>query len=217
MWCTTFVKHGRERYTTSALHQHRRSQKCRLRLIGVFSAVYFCILFILSYSERIISRLDVDQIVSQMDNPSSHLSPSRANDSPSCSGLTFHWRMGSPYITYPFSIHDLSSRFKPGYKLVFIDDHNNIIRVQSNACTGTFKFIVSAIAGTCSTCQALGPLVETVHARAKKPPKRLDLSVLSHEQTIRKVGLIERNLKKERLAVCLNNDRDDLNVTEHIF
>jgi len=64
-------------------------------------------------------------------------------------------------LTYPFYIYDLSSRFKPGYKLVFVDDHNNIVRVQSNACTGTF--IVSAIAGTCSTCQVLGPLFEIVH------------------------------------------------------
>ena len=60
--------------------------------------------------------------------------------------------------TYPFYIHDLSSRFKPGYKVVFVDDHNNIIRVQSSACTGTY--IVSAIAGACSTCQVLGPLFE---------------------------------------------------------
>jgi len=63
-------------------------------------------------------------------------------------------------LTYPFYIHDLSSRFKPGYKLVFVDDHNNIIRVQSNACAGTF--IVSAITSTCSTCQVFGPLVEIV-------------------------------------------------------
>ena len=108
--------------------------------------------------------------------------------------------MGSPYLTYPFTIHDLSSRFKPGYKLVFIDDNNNTIRIQSDACTGT---TVSASAGTCSMCHTLRPLVEAVHARAKKPPKRLDISVLSYKQTTRKLGTIEKNLKKERLSVRL--------------
>jgi len=83
---------------------------------------------------------------------------------------------------------------------MFVDDCNNTIHIQSNVCTGALT--ISTTAGTCSTCQALGPLVETVHARAKKPPKRLDRSVLSYEQTGQKVGTIERRLKKEKLAVC---------------
>ena len=69
------------------------------------------------------------------------------------------------YETYPFSIHNLLSRFKLGYKRVFVDDNGNIRRVQSNACTRAF--IISATAVTCSTSQVLVPLVESVRAGAK--------------------------------------------------
>jgi len=38
-------------------------------------------------------------------------------------------------LAYPFYIHNFLSRFQSGYKRVLVDDHSNIIRVQSNVCT----------------------------------------------------------------------------------
>jgi len=33
-WCNTYVKHGQERHTRSALYKHQKGSKCRLQLIG---------------------------------------------------------------------------------------------------------------------------------------------------------------------------------------
>ncbi|KAF8150236.1 hypothetical protein B0H34DRAFT_811419 [Crassisporium funariophilum] len=46
----------------------------------------------------------------------------------------------------------------------------------------------------------MGPFVDVIKGRAEKPPAMLDCSVLSHEQTLQKIGNIEKSLKKERLA-----------------
>ena len=40
---------------------------------------------------------------------------------PPCQGTAIRWDLGSLYQTYPFSIHDPTSRFKPGYTLLFVD------------------------------------------------------------------------------------------------
>jgi len=58
-------------------------------------------------------------------------------------------------LTYPFYIHNLFSRFKSGYKRVLVDDHSNIIRVQSNVCTRA----------TAVTCFKSKVLVESVRDR----------------------------------------------------
>jgi len=60
-------------------------------------------------------------------------------------------------LAYPFYIHNFLSRFQSGYKRVLVDDHSNIIRVQSNVCT-------RATAVTCFRSQVL---VESVRAGAK--------------------------------------------------
>jgi hypothetical protein len=41
-WCNTYVKHGRERLTRSALYKHQKGSKCRLRLIGEFDGRVPC-------------------------------------------------------------------------------------------------------------------------------------------------------------------------------
>ena len=33
-WCNTYVKHGQEWHTRSALDKHQKGSKCRLQLIG---------------------------------------------------------------------------------------------------------------------------------------------------------------------------------------
>ncbi|KAF8055318.1 hypothetical protein FPV67DRAFT_1789064 [Lyophyllum atratum] len=160
-----------------------RGQKCRLKLI-----------------ECIISRLDIDQIISQLNNSASPSYSAPASSPPSsvhsCPGAAFRWALGSPYLSYPFPIHDATSRFKPRYDLVSVDPHDTVIRVRSQDCLETSL----STSTPCFACQAVGPFVDAVKDRAEKSPVRLDCSVLSHAQAVQKIENIGKSLKKEKLA-----------------
>ena len=155
--------------------------------------------------DRILSSscFDIDHILSQLDNDSSRLPPTQTNQPNSsapfsCPGSIFEWDLPSPFLSYPFSIHDKSSRFKPAYELISVHPQDSTLLVRSLDCFG--KSHKSSVA--CSACQAMCHDVEAIKERASKPPFRLDRSVLTHNQILQKIGSIEKNLTKEKLAVC---------------
>ncbi|KAF9003542.1 hypothetical protein BDQ17DRAFT_1479013 [Cyathus striatus] len=51
---------------------------------------------------------------------SSDLAPIQHSQSPvpPCPGQSFHWILGAPYHTYPFTIHDTSNRHPPPYNIL---------------------------------------------------------------------------------------------------
>jgi hypothetical protein len=147
-------------------------------------------------SSRISSFLAVQiRILAQIniDGPQATVPP----PSPSCPGATFQWELGSPYRTYPFTIHDPISRFKLGYTLLSIDSADSTIRVRSLHCSGSS----STTSGSCVSCKNTSSHIQTTRDHARRLPARIDCSVMSHEQLKQKLGGVEISLKKETLKV----------------
>ena len=86
----------------SSMGEHQRSQKCKLKLIGVLSnSSHFHSSF---WTHR--PNFDIDHILSQFDDRShpsniNQLNSSKLSPSPiSCPGATFQWGLASPYLSY---------------------------------------------------------------------------------------------------------------------
>ncbi|KAF9522761.1 hypothetical protein CPB83DRAFT_840249 [Crepidotus variabilis] len=97
----------------------------------------------------------------------------------SCLGTEVEWELGSPYLTYPFTFHDESTSFNPGYTLLCIFGHKILIRLQY-----------------CSQA-----LVKVVADRAARPFANLEHRGLSHRQLLQKVEILEKQLNRRNLKV----------------
>ena len=146
--------------------------------------------------ERIIAQLDLEKIISQLNNPCSQSS----TQSSGCPGAAFSWDLGSPHLSYPFAIHDPSSSSKPTFELISFNFRDATAHIRSSDCLGMY----SNSSTMCSGCQAAGSMVNGIKFRAAKPPTNLNHSVLSYKQLLQKIGNIETILKKEKLAVCMS-------------
>ncbi|KAF8075809.1 hypothetical protein FPV67DRAFT_383880 [Lyophyllum atratum] len=147
--CHTYINHGKDNITTTGLRQHQRTQKCKLAL-----------------ADRILAGLDNARTAQQPENPSI------------CDGTVFHWDLGSPFVSYPFALHDPESRFTPGYTICSVDTQRSTIRVRSLHCTRSAPTSSPA----CSASQNIGSLIEAVKRHAERPTKGLDNATLSHRQ-----------------------------------
>jgi hypothetical protein len=115
----------------------------------------------------------------------------------SCPGTTFQWELGSPYLTYPFPIHDPASLHKPDYSLVSLDFQDSSIHLHSRNCTG----MPSATSEPCPSCLNTRLHVRKVQNKARNATGVMR-SAMSYEQLKKKVEGVERSLKKVRLKVC---------------
>jgi hypothetical protein len=99
--------------------------------------------------------------------------------------------LGSPYVTYPFAIHDPGSRFTPGYDLIFVEHLNLTIRVRSPHCTG----LPPSKSDPCLARQNTSAFVVAVKEHTTKPAARLDRNATTNDQLREKLKLTEQNLK----------------------
>jgi hypothetical protein len=118
-----------------------------------------------------------------------------------CQGLAYLWDLGSPYRTYPFSMHDSTSRVQPGYTLVSVDPANSLIYIRSGRCSGEAREQTLL----CLSCQNIGPLADTVKEHARKEPVNLSFISLSHAQAQKRLDGAEKMVKKQRFDVCILN------------
>ncbi|KIK58371.1 hypothetical protein GYMLUDRAFT_45279 [Collybiopsis luxurians FD-317 M1] len=51
-----------------------------------------------------------------------------------CPGLTFDWKLGSPFSTYPFGIHAEHSTSNPGYNFVTANERVSTVTTRSLSC-----------------------------------------------------------------------------------
>ncbi|KIK61938.1 hypothetical protein GYMLUDRAFT_42365, partial [Collybiopsis luxurians FD-317 M1] len=51
-----------------------------------------------------------------------------------CPGLTFDWKLGSPFSTYPFGIHAEHSTSNPGYNFVTANKCVSTVTTRSLSC-----------------------------------------------------------------------------------
>jgi len=114
-----------------------------------------------------------------------------------CQGAEFQWNLGSPYLTYPFPIHDPACSLKPGYILLSIDPQSSVVRVRSLRCSGTSPNVSTP----CSSCLGVRVHVDVKQDHATKPPGKLDRATLSHQQIVTKLGELEMLVQEERLKV----------------
>lgn len=128
---------------------------------------------------------------------------------PTCQGSAIWWELRSPYQTYPFSIHDPTSHFKPGYTLLFVDPTSSRIHVRSLFCTGSSP----TPAVPCLSCQATTGLVSVVLDRARRPCGKLSLTTLSHTQLGQRLGSVTKKLKKVQTTVRGVVSSDNLFLT----
>ncbi len=118
-----------------------------------------------------------------------------------CHGAKFLWDLGSPYLTYPFAIHDPTSGFKPGHHPLSINPHTSSIFVRSLRCSE----IPHGTSAPCSSCQCFGAFVDIVRDRTTKSPANLPLGLLSHSKLLEKLELVEERLQQERLKARIAN------------
>ena len=140
-------------------------------------------------------------LIASLVNPESPVKLSR------CHGLTFGWDLGSPHITYPFSIHDEASEFNPQYSIISISSAHSTISIQSARCSG----VVCTPQTACPSCQDAEGYFKTVKRMAKKEPSKCPLAVLSHHQLREKLEKLEQHLKKEVLTVRFKEFLDNCN------
>ncbi|KAJ7729410.1 hypothetical protein DFH07DRAFT_756850, partial [Mycena maculata] len=77
---------------------------------------------------------------------------------PKCAGACYRWDIGSLCTTYPFCIHEPTSRKSPGYTLLSTDFVQSVIHVRSVDCLGS----VTAIRGCCDSCDTLDSSIKTM-------------------------------------------------------
>lgn len=115
-----------------------------------------------------------------------------------CQGAAFRWELGSPYMTYPFSMHDPALRITPGYNLIWIESQHSIVHVWSILCSG----ISPTTSGQCLACQSMRPLVTAIEDHARKPVTRLDHTTMSSIQHNEKLKEVQQELQDVTLQVC---------------
>ncbi|KAK6995564.1 hypothetical protein R3P38DRAFT_2800752 [Favolaschia claudopus] len=99
-----------------------------------------------------------------------------------CSGAYFQWTVGSLYTTYPFVIHDTTSRHKPRYTLLSADFVTSVIRVRSVKCRG----YVSQ-PGCCPEFDDLDGAVDVVEKWSQQSFGEKSIDRLSHAQLASKL------------------------------
>jgi len=145
-------------------------------------------------ARKYLTRAITDTILASHTTPSSTpLIPTSIPPPQPCPGVVIQWDLGSLYHTYPFPIHDPTSRFKPGYILLSVDPATCRIHVRSLSCTGTSLYP----ALPCSSCQTTIPLIKIVLDRARTFTGKLSRNTMSHVQPKERLYLAERKLKKE--------------------
>ncbi|KAJ3547310.1 hypothetical protein NMY22_g1704 [Coprinellus aureogranulatus] len=93
-----------------------------------------------------------------------------------CPGIRVHWDLGSPFITYPFSLHDVSTPHKLNYTICHID--------------GTNSFITRTL-----------DQLNTVKQRADRHYKDLQVTSLSIKQASMKIKQLEKDLKEDGMRI----------------
>ncbi|KAF8221799.1 hypothetical protein L208DRAFT_1529184 [Tricholoma matsutake] len=114
-----------------------------------------------------------------------------------CQGAAFRWELGSPYMTYPFSMHDPALRITPGYNLIWIESQHSIVHVWSILCSG----ISPTTSGQCLACQSMRPLVTAIEDHARKPVTRLDHTTMSSIQHNEKLKEVQQELQDVTLQL----------------
>jgi len=161
--------------------------------------------FYLKTIDRILSssRLDINHILSQLENDSSRLPPTQTNQpnsltAVSCPCAIFEW--GLPSLSYPFSF--LYTRQVISLQTCLRAYFCPSARFDITCPTAKLLWKIAQVV-CCMLCMpGNGCVVDAIRERASKPPVRLDRSFMTHNQILQKMGSIEKNLKKEKLAVC---------------
>lgn len=154
---------------------------------------------------HVINRGFIDRILAQLANAGINLSEldrqppvSSTHMHPrSCPGAMFWWKMGAPYRTYPFTLHDPSSPVDPGYILLSVSHDPSQIRVRATRCMGTL--LEREI--SCQQCLESRVFVDFVQDYASRHPGKRELRTLSHWQCTQKFAILETTAKNERLDV----------------
>ncbi|KAJ3537998.1 hypothetical protein NMY22_g5352 [Coprinellus aureogranulatus] len=149
--------------------------------------------------------------------PSSSLGGSL--DPTPCPGIRVHWELGSPFLTYPFSLHDVSTPHKLNYTICHIDGANSFITIRSNNCcntTPTRNF-------GCPPCQrSVEQLNNMVKQRAEKHYENLQVTSLSITQASTKIKQLEKDLKEDRMRLTwketsVDGHKDDKATWKKVF
>ncbi|KAF6751796.1 hypothetical protein DFP72DRAFT_815971 [Ephemerocybe angulata] len=147
-----------------------------------------------------------------LEHSAASLAPSTPvnTENTSCAGITFHWSAGSPYLTYPFAIHDPSHR-DPGYEIISIDPTASTLHVRSRACSGT---IPSHQYSSCRPCHTSTTYLTTLLSQSMRvvdANTRLRHNTASNWQLTEKLKIWTKALEKERLKVIsVNRDKGRL-------
>ncbi|KAJ6609771.1 hypothetical protein B0H10DRAFT_1693072, partial [Mycena sp. CBHHK59/15] len=112
-----------------------------------------------------------------------------------CVGAYFKWDVGSLFKTYPFIIHDPTSRHQPGYTLLSADFVTSIIQVRSPVCSG----FGSTPGGCCDACRALESSIEIVENWSQQFFGKRSIDRLNHVQLEAKLKALSRQLKAEQV------------------
>ncbi|KAF6750166.1 hypothetical protein DFP72DRAFT_851857 [Ephemerocybe angulata] len=138
--CRQYVNHRNDLGNTP-MSKHRTSAKCKAGFL--------------------------DRLLRRYTSLESHLPPAQPEPVPvseasTCSGATFNWTIGSPFLTYPFAIHDPSHR-SPGYDIISIDPIASTLLIRSHSCTGAS---ISPQIPTCRFCQESATHITKVQSRS---------------------------------------------------
>lgn len=110
----------------------------------------------------------------------------------------FWWKIGAPYRTYPFPLHDPCSPVAPGYFLLSVSHDPSQIRVRATRCLGS---LVSQEI-SCQQCLESRVFFDVVHDHASRHPGKFELETLSYWQCAQRISTLKDAVQTERLNVC---------------
>lgn len=77
-----------------------------------------------------------------------------------CPGVPLIWDIGPFFSTYPFTLHDVTSTYRPGYRILRIDQ-TGAVWIVSDTCSGS-----STNGDPCRRCASVDVYVDVVRHRA---------------------------------------------------
>jgi hypothetical protein len=128
-----------------------------------------------------------------------------------CGGAYFKWDVGSLFKTYPFIIHDPTSRHQARYTLLSADFVTSIIRVHSLECSKS----VSRTGGCCDACQTVDSAINIVEKWSQQSFGKKSIDRLNHVQLEAKLQALSRQLDAEQVKVSFLISTPHIRILSH--